>query len=164
VEGWDFGTAFVEHHRYEFGFTLDERDVIVDDVRVRGIGKSFQYEQKSVDDQLKTLERRPVEVEESHSAAQVYFGGGRLETPIYKLGDLVVGAEVHGPAMLADGTQTIVVTPGSTALVLETHVVIDIKGARDKDKYGSVHLLLDCANWLTDPKTARVSERLIPSC
>ncbi|KAK0741216.1 Hydantoinase B/oxoprolinase-domain-containing protein [Schizothecium vesticola] len=134
AEGWDFGTAFVEHHRYEFGFTLDERDVIVDDVRVRGIGKSFHYEQKSVDDQLKTLERRPAEAEKSHSAAQVYFGGGRLETPIYKLGDLAVGTEVHGPAMLADGTQTIVVTPGSTALVLETHVVIDIKGGGDKDK------------------------------
>jgi 5-oxoprolinase (ATP-hydrolysing) len=136
AEGWDFGTAFVEHHRYEFGFTLDERDIIVDDVRVRGIGKSFQYEQKSVDDQLKTLERRPVEAEKSHSAAQVYFDGGRLETPIYKLGDLAIGTEVRGPAMLADGTQTIVVTPGSTALVLETHVVIDIKGGGEKDKYG----------------------------
>ncbi|KAK1836325.1 Hydantoinase B/oxoprolinase-domain-containing protein [Podospora conica] len=133
-EGWDFATAFVKHHRYEFGFTLDERDVIVDDVRVRGIGKSFQYEQKSVDDQLKTLERRQVEAEKSHSSAKVYFGEGRLETPIYKLGDLAIGTEVHGPAMLADGTQTIVVTPGSTALVLETHVVIDIKGGGEKDK------------------------------
>lgn len=147
VEGWDFGRAFVEHHRYEFGFTLDERDVIVDDVRVRGIGKSFQYEQKSVDEQLKTVERRQVEAEKRHSTAQVYFGGGRLETPIYKLGDLAMGTEVHGPAMLADGTQTIVVTPGSTALVLETHVVIDIKGGGDKDKYGYPSIC--CLNGLT---------------
>ena len=36
--------------------------------------------------------------------------------------------------MLADGTQTIAVTPNATALVLETHVVIDIPEA-EKDRY-----------------------------
>ncbi|GAB1313847.1 hypothetical protein MFIFM68171_04057 [Madurella fahalii] len=131
---WDFGTAFVEHHRYEFGFTLDDRDIIVDDVRVRGIGKSFRYDEKSVDEQLKTVSRKEVSAQKKHSEAEVYFEGGRLNTPIYKLGDLSVGEVVKGPAMLADGTQTIVVTPNATALVLETHVVIDIPEA-EKDRY-----------------------------
>ncbi|KAL2159117.1 hypothetical protein VTH06DRAFT_2876 [Thermothelomyces fergusii] len=123
---WDFGTAFVEQHRYEFGFTLDDRDIIVDDVRVRGIGKSFRYAEKSVDEQLKTVARRDVSADKKHSEADVYFEGGRVRTPVYKLDDLSVGEVVKGPAMLADGTQTIVVTPRTTALVLETHVVIDI--------------------------------------
>lgn len=130
---WDFGSAFVKHHRYEFGFTLDERDIIVDDVRVRGIGRSFQYEEKSVDEQLKTVERREVSAQKKSSEAKVYFEGGRSDTPVYKLSNLDVGTVVYGPAMLADGTQTIVVTPTSTALVLETHVIIDIK-TEDKDK------------------------------
>ncbi|KAJ4306089.1 hypothetical protein N0V88_000885 [Collariella sp. IMI 366227] len=133
-DGWDFGTAFVKHHRYEFGFTLDERDIIVDDVRVRGIGKSFRYDEKSVDEQLKIVPRKDVEAKKKHAEAKVYFDGGRLETPIYKLGDMAVGEVVRGPAMLADGTQTIVVTPNSTALVLETHVVIDIPET-EKDRY-----------------------------
>lgn len=131
---WDFGTAFVKHHQYEFGFTLDDRDIIVDDVRVRGIGKSFRYDEKSVDEQLKTVSRKDVSAEKRHSEAKVYFEGGRLDTPIYKLGDLSVGEVVKGPAMLADGTQTIVVTPNATALVLETHVVIDIPET-EKDRY-----------------------------
>lgn len=131
---WDFGQAFVKHHRYEFGFTLDDRDIIVDDVRVRGIGKSFRYEEKSVDEQLKTLVRKDVSAEKAHSVANVYFEGGRLDTPVYKLGDLDVGTEIKGPAMLADGTQTIVVTPHCVALVLETHVVIDIRRDGEKDK------------------------------
>ncbi|KXX74406.1 5-oxoprolinase, partial [Madurella mycetomatis] len=131
---WDFGAAFVKHHRYEFGFTLDGRDIIVDDVRVRGIGKSFRYDEKSVDEQLKTIRRKEVLAQKKHSEAEVYFEGGRLKTPIYKLGDLSVGEVVKGPAMLADGTQTIVVTPNATALVLETHVVIDIPEA-EKDRY-----------------------------
>ncbi|KAL2190688.1 hypothetical protein L209DRAFT_746977 [Thermothelomyces heterothallicus CBS 203.75] len=131
---WDFGTAFVEHHRYEFGFTLDDRDIIVDDVRVRGIGKSFRYNEKSVDEQLKTVTRKDVPADKKHSEADVYFEGGRVKTPVYKLGDLSVGEVVKGPAMLADGTQTIVVTPNTTALVLETHVVIDIPES-EKDRH-----------------------------
>lgn len=128
--GWDYARAFVEHHRYEFGFTLDDRDIVVDDVRVRGIGKSFRYEERSVDEQLETVSRREVAAgEKRHSVASVYFEGGRLDTPVYKLGDLSAGEVVRGPAMLADGTQTIVVTPNATALVLETHVVIDIPEA-----------------------------------
>ncbi|KAH6697217.1 hydantoinase B/oxoprolinase [Plectosphaerella plurivora] len=122
---WDFGSAFVKQHRYEFGFTLDERDIIVDDVRVRGIGKSFRHREKSVDQQLKSLQKTETDDKQVHDRQQVYFEGGRADTPVYKLEDLSTGNVVHGPAMLADGTQTIVVTPRSTAIVLDTHVVID---------------------------------------
>ncbi|KAI0601260.1 5-oxoprolinase [Biscogniauxia sp. FL1348] len=126
-EDWAFGKAFVKHHRYEFGFTLDERDIIVDDVRVRGIGKSFRYQDQTVDRQLKEVNRQPVGDKKAHGKSQVYFEGGRVETPIYKLVDLAVGDEINGPAMLADGTQTIVVTPNAKALILKTHVVIDLE-------------------------------------
>ncbi|KAI6089837.1 Hydantoinase B/oxoprolinase-domain-containing protein [Hypoxylon rubiginosum] len=126
-EDWAFSKAFVDHHRYEFGFTLDDRDIIVDDVRVRGIGKSFRYQDKTVDQQLKEVKRQAVGDKKAYGKSQVYFEGGRLETPIYKLADLSVGDEINGPAMLADGTQTIVVTPKATALILETHVIIDLQ-------------------------------------
>ncbi|KAL2115628.1 hypothetical protein VTJ04DRAFT_9883 [Mycothermus thermophilus] len=134
-DDWDYGAAFVDHHRYEFGFTLDGRDIIVDDVRVRGIGKSFRYEEKSVDEQLAVVVRREVDVAaKKHSTANVYFEGGRRETPVFKLGDLTVGDVIRGPAMLADGTQTIVVTPNATALVLKTHVVIDVASETSSSK------------------------------
>ncbi|KAM4065440.1 hydantoinase b/oxoprolinase domain-containing protein [Hirsutella rhossiliensis] len=131
---WDFGKAFVEHHRYEFGFTLDERDIIVDDVRVRGIGKSFRHQEPTVDQQLKRVERRQVVEGKQHGAQDVYFEGGRLPTPIYKLENLEVGDVVSGPAVLADGTQTIIVTPKTKALIIETHVVIDIEHENSKDE------------------------------
>ncbi|KAJ9156695.1 5-oxoprolinase (ATP-hydrolyzing) [Pleurostoma richardsiae] len=129
---WAFGEAFVRHHRYEFGFTLDDRDIIVDDVRVRGIGKSFRYSEKTVDQQLKTLKTQEVSDKKRHSVAKVYYQEGRLDTPIYKLGDLDVGDSVKGPAMLADGTQTIVVTPKAEAIILETHVVVNLE-AKQKE-------------------------------
>lgn len=136
-EDWDFGRAFVKHHRFEFGFTLDDRDIIVDDVRVRGIGKSFRYEEKTVDQQLKTLERQDVSAKGKHSSAEVYFEGGRLDTPIFKLGDIAVGDVVKGPAVLADGTQTIVVTPQAEAVILDTHVIINVDRDKAKDESGT---------------------------
>lgn len=127
---WEFGRAFVRHHRFEFGFTLDDRDIVVDDVRVRGIGKSVGYGDKSVDKQLEALERRPVAEGKRHDTRDVYFEGGRRATPIYRLEDVEVGEVVQGPAVLADGTQTIVVTPKAKAVMLETHVVLDIEHGR----------------------------------
>lgn len=133
-DDWAFGRAFVEQHKYEFGFTLEERDIIVDDVRIRGIGKSFRYQEKTVDQQLKSVHFKPVDSNKKHKIERVYFHGGRVDTPIYKLELLNVGDAVSGPAILADGTQTIVVTPDTTALILDTHVVINHDIPRNKDQ------------------------------
>ncbi|KAF4990161.1 hypothetical protein FGRMN_8645 [Fusarium graminum] len=131
---WDFGQAFVKQHRYEFGFTLDERDIIIDDVRVRGIGKSFRHQDDTVDKQLKGLKQQKVSDQVKLNSQQVYFEGGRKETPVYKLEDLEVGNSIPGPAMLADGTQTIVVTPKATAIILKTHVVINLEKEGSKSE------------------------------
>jgi 5-oxoprolinase (ATP-hydrolysing) len=132
---WAFGKAFIKQHQQEFGFTLPDRDIIVDDVRVRGIGKSFEGLDKTVDQQLKEVKPKDVKSgEKEYKRSKVYFEGGRQDTPIYKLGDLEVGDRIKGPAILADGTQTIVVTPGATALIIETHVVINIGEQEMKDR------------------------------
>ncbi|KAL8903923.1 MAG: hypothetical protein Q9207_003603 [Kuettlingeria erythrocarpa] len=123
---WAFGKAFVKQHEQEFGFTLPDRDIIVDDVRARGIGKSYEGPDKTVDQQLKEVSPKDVDKEKRYGTSPVYFEGGRRETPIYKLEDLDVGDRIQGPAILADGTQTLVIPPETTALVIETHVVINI--------------------------------------
>lgn len=125
-DDWAFGKAFIKQHEQEFGFTLPDRDIIVDDVRARGIGKSFEGLEKTVDMQLQQIKPNDLGERKRYGMSQVYFEGGRQKTPIYKLEDLDIGDRVPGPAILADGTQTIVVTPGATALIIETHVVINI--------------------------------------
>lgn len=130
---WQFGQAFVAHHQHEFGFTLDERDIIVDDVRVRGIGKSFRHKERTVDQQLKAIQRHEVRADKQHGVHEVYFDGGRRQTPVYKLEGLDVGTVIDGPAMLADGTQTIVVPPSTEALITETHVILEKKKKKTED-------------------------------
>ena len=132
-DNWAFGNAFVKQHEQEFGFTLPDRDIIVDDVRARGIGKSFEGLEKTVDQQLKEINPKELREGKRYGMSKVYFEGGRQDTPIYKLEDLDVGDRIQGPAILADGTQTLVVTPGATALIIETHVVINIGKGEGQD-------------------------------
>jgi len=132
---WAFGKAFVKQHEQEFGFTLPDRDIIIDDVRARGIGKTFQGLQKTVDQQLKDIKPKDLSKDEKHfDVRKVYFDGGRHDTPIYKLEDLFVGDRIKGPAILADGTQTIVITPEASALIIDTHVIINIGEGHSSDK------------------------------
>ncbi len=126
-DDWAFGKAFVKQHEQEFGFTLPDRDIIVDDVRARGIGKSFEGLEKTVDQQLKEVKPKDLGPQEKkYATSRVYFEQGRQATPVYKLEDLDVGDKLKAPAIIADGTQTIVIPPGATALVINTHVVINI--------------------------------------
>ncbi|PGH17989.1 hypothetical protein AJ80_04610 [Polytolypa hystricis UAMH7299] len=125
-DDWAYGQAFIRQHEQEFGFTLPDRDIIVDDVRVRAIGKTFDELGKTVDQQLRDAKPRAVDTKKTHRTSQVYFEGGRRETPIYKLEALDVNERIEGPAVLADGTQTVVIPPGASALIIETHVVINI--------------------------------------
>ncbi|WPH00397.1 Hypothetical protein R9X50_00322400 [Acrodontium crateriforme] len=133
-DDWAFGKAFVKQHEQEFGFTLPDRDIIIDDVRARGIGKTFEGLEKTVDEQLKEIHTKDLNKgEKQFSEKSVYFEGGRQQTAVYKLEDLAVGDRIRGPAIIADGTQTIVVTPEATALLINTHVVINIgKSSQDK--------------------------------
>jgi len=114
-DDWAYGKAFIKQHKQEFGFTLPDRDIIVDDVRVRGIGKTFEGLEKTVDQQLKEIKPKEVTSDKIHTKSKVYFEARqrREETPIYKLEGLDVGDRIKGPAIIADGTQTIVVTPGA---------------------------------------------------
>jgi 5-oxoprolinase (ATP-hydrolysing) len=132
---WAFGKAFIKQHEQEFGFTLPDRDIIVDDVRARGIGKTFEGLEHTVDQQLKDIKPKDLpKGEKQYDSRQVFFEGGRQETSIYKLEDLEVGDRIKGPAIIADGTQTIVVTPGASALVINTHVVINIGESENSEK------------------------------
>ncbi|KAF2173487.1 hypothetical protein M409DRAFT_15768 [Zasmidium cellare ATCC 36951] len=134
-DDWAFGKAFVKQHEQEFGFTLPDRDIIIDDVRARGIGKTFEGLEKTVDQQLKEIKPKDLSKDDRvYGRKQVYFEGGRYDTAIYKLEDLHVGDRIKGPAIIADGTQTIVVTPEASALLINTHVVINIGETDNQDK------------------------------
>ncbi|KAG2148911.1 Hydantoinase/oxoprolinase-domain-containing protein [Suillus clintonianus] len=124
----DFEAAFKRVYKAEFGFLLDTKSIIVDDVKVRGIGKTFDHLGESVYSEVDRLETKPVTCDRADSAYSVYFDKiGRVDdTPVFLLDNLGVGDEITGPAMIIDNTQTIVVVPGARAVLTTKHLYITL--------------------------------------
>ncbi|KAF7562887.1 hypothetical protein G7046_g1243 [Stylonectria norvegica] len=121
-----FLAGFEKAHKSQFGFLPAGREVIVDDYRVRSIGRS------SVD--LPTP--WPVELAESEGVwdpevkmtKKVYFKGiGWSDVPVYGLGEMLPHFKIRGPALIIDDKQTLVVTPQSVATILSSMVIIDVE-------------------------------------
>lgn len=123
----DFEKAFVDRHHQEFGFT-QPRSVIVDDARVRSVGKGADLTLTSPFEELRRVQASPPATPvQPESTTKVYFENrGWTETGLYFLNDLPIGARVPGPAMVVDKTQTIVVDPSSAATILPEHLILEI--------------------------------------
>lgn len=127
----DFETAFKRSYKGEFGFLLENKAIIVDDIKVRGIGKTFDSLGESVYEELRHIQKKDAKevLSKKDGDSSVYFGDGlgRVNhTPVYQLGNLGVGDVIHGPAMIIDDTQTIVVVPKSEAVVTSRHLYMTL--------------------------------------
>ncbi|KAJ0171556.1 hypothetical protein K1T71_013106 [Dendrolimus kikuchii] len=104
----DFYSAFVNRYKNEFGFTLSERDVIVDDVRVRGVGLS------DVPEEITPSSGKGVK-HCAEKSVKVYFEGGYQDTAVYLLDKLLPEQIVPGPSIIMDSLSTILVEPDCRA-------------------------------------------------
>ncbi|EFJ47592.1 hypothetical protein VOLCADRAFT_61291, partial [Volvox carteri f. nagariensis] len=107
-----YAAAFAAAYRREFGFVLD-RDVWVDDVRVRAIGRARPLP----DDAVSAVEEPGPLPPPATTTSAFFEPAGRQPTPVYTLESLQPGHAVHGPALLIDAISTIVVEPGWRAVV-----------------------------------------------
>ncbi|RTE77581.1 hypothetical protein BHE90_007940 [Fusarium euwallaceae] len=132
----DFASAFIERHRREFNFTF-ERPILVDDVRVRTIASANKASEKSPLKQLK--EAKIKEAPAPSQFTDVYFDSesGFIKTPVHQLRELGSNVKLHGPAIIIDETQTIVVSPNAIVHVLDTCVLIDLESAPREATYSS---------------------------
>jgi 5-oxoprolinase (ATP-hydrolysing) len=121
----DFARQFKDEHRREFSFNLD-KPLIVDDIRVRGVGKSPELQGAGSANFAKDLQT--VKSDQAFAVQKMYFPEikGWVDAPVYRLGDLEPGTEVQGPSLVLDNTQTLVVHPTNTAIILNDHVYIDV--------------------------------------
>lgn len=125
----DFKAAFEANYKSEFGFLIEGKAVIVDDVRVRGIGKSFDEMPASVLEEADrtTFSSEGVEAKAEKATASMYFEqSGRIQVPVFKLESLDTGDKVDGPAAIVDGTQTLILDPGAEAKICSRHVYITL--------------------------------------
>ncbi|OBZ83149.1 Uncharacterized protein C11D3.14c [Choanephora cucurbitarum] len=130
-DNWDFESAFETVYAQEFGFLLKGRAILVDDIRVRGIGKTREHNQDQLtpEREMKELQQsnriRDVEQSQCDSMASVYFEEtGRVDAPVYRLDSLSPGSQITGPAIIIDATATVIIEPSCNALITQNHITI----------------------------------------
>nr|XP_033788894.1 5-oxoprolinase isoform X2 [Geotrypetes seraphini]XP_033788895.1 5-oxoprolinase isoform X2 [Geotrypetes seraphini]XP_033788896.1 5-oxoprolinase isoform X2 [Geotrypetes seraphini] len=107
----DFKETFTIRYLKEFGFTIPQRRIMVDDIRVRGTGSTgIRCETK-----IKPF-GHPARVER---VTRCYFEDGYLDTSVYLLEDLSYDHAIAGPAIIIDKNSTILVEPNCTASITE---------------------------------------------
>lgn len=108
-EHGDFAAVFQQHYQREFGFTLSERDIIVDDIRIRAVAQADELSQP-------VIERAETEAV-ARGQVDVWFEQGWEHAPLYHMDDLRAGHQIMGPAVIIQGTATIVLEPACRAVI-----------------------------------------------
>ncbi|KAJ4214128.1 hypothetical protein NW759_010651 [Fusarium solani] len=124
VDSWDFASIFTRQHHDEFGFTLD-REILVDDIRVRALGKTRGHDFETISQALKSASTNMVSPKKSVKKTKLYTAGVWNDVNLYRLDDLAPGDLVQGPSVILDQTQTILVQPSWSATVLPRHLVLE---------------------------------------
>ncbi|BGO95041.1 hypothetical protein NBRC10512_006494 [Rhodotorula toruloides] len=126
---FDYQSAFEAMYRTEFGFLIEGKAVMVDDVRVRGIGRTFDSLGESVHAEVRKTTFSPagVDAKAEKSRTSMYFEQtGRVDVPVYLLDNLATGDLVEGPSAIVDGTATLILDPGASAKICSRHVYITL--------------------------------------
>uniref|UniRef100_A0A0C9RU22 Oplah_2 protein n=2 Tax=Fopius arisanus TaxID=64838 RepID=A0A0C9RU22_9HYME len=105
----DFLSNFLERYQTEFGFTMPSRKILVNDVRVRGIGKS------GIPDEVELS--RSTDPPKSENAVKIYFEGGYHTANVYQMHALSHGHVIKGPAIIIDNLSTILIEPNCTGVI-----------------------------------------------
>lgn len=129
TEGVDVKQAFVDAHHQQFSFTPVNRNIFVDNIRVRAVGKNLfeadttPFSTEAVHKPSGTNTPTP----KPDSTKSVYFKSlGWVDTPVYLLSALPLGHKVAGPALVVDNTQTIIIQPNCSVTATKDLLMLDI--------------------------------------
>ena len=122
----DFENLFIKKYKDEYGFNLD-RQIIIDDIRIRGIGKSRDSLNQS---KIPTRTSGSI-IPKCHR--MVYFSEKYLETQIYNIEDFMANDVINGPSIIIDKNSTLLIEPGCSAYSnLNGDIIISIVSEQDK--------------------------------
>lgn len=107
--GCDYAVEFVKLFQQEYGFKLQNRNILICDVRVRGIGVTNILKLRALEPASGTPKV------EGHY--KVYFVNGWHHTPLFKLENLGNGHVMPGPAIIMNGNSTVIVEPNCKAVI-----------------------------------------------
>lgn len=105
----EYAVEFVKLFEREYGFKLQNRNILICDVRIRGIGVTNILKPRALES--------ATTVPKFECRCKVYFGNGWQDTPLFKLENLGYGHVIIGPAIIMNGNSTVIVEPNCKALI-----------------------------------------------
>lgn len=110
---------------------LKSKNIVVDDIRVRGIGKSFSSLGPSVFEQAEKLDFKAVDKRKTEQTSVYFEETGRVDAPVFQIEQLKEGDLVEGPALIIDNTQTVVIDPSPVICkVLKKSLLIEMEPSK----------------------------------
>ncbi|XP_065676519.1 5-oxoprolinase-like isoform X3 [Hydra vulgaris] len=120
----DFEAAFLKRYKREFGFTIDAKSIILDDIIVKGTAKSEVPQAQEI-----ARADSPPKIEK---IASCYLDNMFIDTKVYLLNNLTYGHKVEGPAIIIDKNCTILVESDCLASITK-YGDIEIKVSNGKN-------------------------------
>jgi len=132
ITAGDYILAFEEAYRREYGFILENRKVLVDDIRIRAAGHhqntTGEGNSRSGSTPNASSLPPPPPLPSPAAMTEAYFEPlGRQPVPAYLLKDLHPGHQVAGPAIMIDDISTIVIEAHCIARITtkgDVHITI----------------------------------------
>ena len=120
--------AFEAEHRTRYGFVVEGRALVVEQIDVEGVGTVEEIDEPELAlvPTLADAQPRPVRELQLFAAEAPHLPAARHTAPVFDRGRLTPGDEIEGPALVCGETTTVVVEPGwRAALSGRDHLVLE---------------------------------------
>jgi 5-oxoprolinase (ATP-hydrolysing) len=108
----EYEKEFESRYFRQYGFTITGRKLIVDDLRVRCVGKTKNITKRKLTGGS-SMDIKPI------AYNSTYYEGGRVKSPVFALNDLAAGTKLHGPCIISQNISTIIITPNASVEITE---------------------------------------------
>ena len=116
--------SFEQEHKKRFGFFVEDREIFIEMLTVEAVGKKTEsYE--FLNPNTSTTKANPI------AFKKMYVNGSEINTPIYKRGELIIGQNISGPAIIVEATGTNIIDDGWSG-TLDKHYNLILSRVEEK--------------------------------
>ena len=116
--------SFEQEHKKRFGFFVQDREVFIEMLTVEAVGKKTEnYD--FLNPNTSTTKANPI------AFKKMYVNGSEINTPIYKRGELIIGQNISGPAIIVEATGTNIIDDGWSG-TLDKHYNLILSRVEEK--------------------------------
>ena len=116
--------SFEQEHKKRFGFFVQDREIFIEMLTVEAVGKKNEnYD--FLNPNTSTTKAKPI------AFKKMYVNGSEINTPIYKRGELIIGQNISGPAIIVEATGTNIIDDGWSG-TLDKHYNLILSRVEEK--------------------------------